>query len=208
MPEENKFPIILHLFKDELLTQPPYIDDILDNFDQDVWNQIAELSKKSPYFKDLTDKLLRRTKDLPKEEKIDYINEAHSFCTILAGYEEAEYFIRNFFEYLFDKTREMEDTPRRSYVYIAKAVYNSAVFVLEDKIGQEDENTESLYAFVNPRKSFTEDLGFNKNDYDLLKKDLIDYRAIEEEVLDNNEFYRIKTVAELIEFIAARQDSV
>jgi hypothetical protein len=204
---ESKDPRILHLFQEEPLLMPPGIDSVLDNLDQDVWDQINGLSgshpffenDEIPYFGDLIDELLKRTSEIPKEERKDYIEKAHDFWLILAGYDDP-YFAKNFFGYLFDRTRDMDDRPKKDFVLNTKFVYDSAVTVLYGKIGEEV-NPESLVNAVRPHTNLKENLGFGRRDYRDLKNELKIRRVLD----DGKEIYEKQTVADIAELIADKQ---
>lgn len=201
---------IIHLFADEPIGTSPDHDHLFDTLDQRIWEQIAELSKKSPDFKILTDDLLRRTSELPEEERKGYVEEAYGFYLTVTAYRDP-YFLRNFFGYLFDKTRnKIEDETRSKFVFIAKSVYDSVLNALNEKTGRK-QNPDYLLSLIRPGRNLVEDFRFNKRDYEAVKKSL--HRRIKNYVMEENDiiseefdkdFYRKETVAEIIEMVAEK----
>lgn len=192
----------LRLFGHDSLEIPLCAGEILDSLDQEVWDQIAQLSNRSPHFRVLTDDLLKRTSQIPKEERRDYIAEAHNLCSIIAGYEDSDYLIRNFFGYLFDKTRGMDNKSKRRFVYITKNVYDCVLEVFDDKTEHKTEPA-FLASMIRPQTNLVDDLRFTRQDYDRLKDSL--KVGIESEVFDeefDHKFYRKQTVVNIIELIS------
>ena len=203
---------IVHLFENEPVEMPHDSNRLLDDLDQRIWDQIANLSKKNPDFRILTEDLLKRTQELPEEERGDYIQEAHNFYSIVAGYNDP-YFLRNFFGYLFDKTRKIaDDETKEKAVYIAKSVYDSVLSALNEKTERKQE-PDYLLSLIRPGRNLVEDFRFNRRDYEILKKSLhlrIKNYIMEEKDIDSEEFdrdfYRKETVAEMIELVAGKSE--
>ncbi|MBW2982386.1 hypothetical protein KY343_05885 [Candidatus Woesearchaeota archaeon] len=195
---------ILHLFGNG---SPLDIGSVLENLDQDVWDQIAELSgprpsveDETPYFSDLTDELLERTSKIPKEEREIYVKRAHDFWEIVAGYDDP-YFVRNFFGYLFDRTEGMEVKIKREFVLSARFVYDSIFYSLYKKFGEEVKPESSISA-VRPNANLKDHLGFDKKHYDILREELSIRKCIDDK---NEEIYRKETASDVIELVAERR---
>lgn len=194
---------ILYLFGDN----SKKLEDVFKNLDQDVWDQIAELSglrssakeEERPYFSDLTDELLERTSKISKEERGDYIKKAYEFWEFVEIYDDP-FFARNFFGYLFDKTEGMNNHLKRASVLEAKFVYDSVFFVLHEKM-EDKASPESLIGLVRPKSDLKENLNFDDNDYESLKNELVVRKRINPK--DNN-IYLKKTVSDVIDLVSGK----
>ena len=203
MIEEPQDPRILHLFGDTPLEESSGdIGGLLTegNIDWDVFEQLSQLSKKNPYLECIIDNLLVKAGELPKKEREQYVREADEFCSIPAGHDN-KYFFRNFFVYLFENTRGIEDKEKRNFVCTAKMVYDSVYQTLFEKTGSNEDTMESLGGMIRPETNF-EDQRFNRGDYDKLKKELSIRKLVDE---DSEELYEKKTVADIIEHITAEK---
>lgn len=167
------------------------LDDLLG---QDISGQIEEASAH------IKDKLLKRVQALPEKEREAYLEEANYLLSIIEDYSHP-FFTSNFFDYLLVKTKDMEDEPKRDFVEIAKAAYDSVCTAFGEKVNPQD--PDSLYAIIWPETNLVNDLGFDRENYERLKKSL-GYR-IEEEVLEKDEFnarfYRKETLGGLVELL-------
>jgi hypothetical protein len=201
-PRDTK---ILRLFGDKEPTTSS-VDDILDGLDQKVLEQIAKLSKENPHFSTVTDYLLREAAKLPEEEREGYVNEAYAFCSILTDCMDPEYFVRNFFGYLFEKTRNMTEKDKQDFVSTSKSISNALVITLDKKTGQKHD-PESLIRLIRPNLSLAEHLRFERKDYQHLRTGIYDRRLLEEEDFDKD-FYRIGTVADMVEYVAEKKGLV
>jgi hypothetical protein len=167
---------------------------LLEKAEQNAADQMAQVSD---WF---GDNLAKRVKALSEGERDAYVEEAHYLFSEMKEYGNP-HFLRNFFDYLFNKTRSMEDKLRRRFVLVTHSVYESAVSVLEEKTGR-GQDVDSLYKIVGPQTRF-KDLGFDKVHYEKLRKGLnlrIKPEVIEDPRFDR-EFYDKETVAEVTELI-------
>ncbi|MBW2966065.1 hypothetical protein KY342_03100 [Candidatus Woesearchaeota archaeon] len=174
MTEESNDPKILSLFGDESLTNDVSVD--------------------------IKDRLLKNSRSIPERET--YLKKVHSLLSIIEDYNHP-FFTKNFFDYLFVQTKDMEDRLKRDFIEVAKAVYDSVYTAIEEKISQVHDS-DSIYDIIWPETNLVNDLGFDRENYERLKKSL-SYR-VKEEVLAKDEFsvrfYQEETVCDLVELLA------
>jgi len=170
------------------------LDTLLEKAEQNAADQMAQVSD---WFKD---RLSKRVQALSEGEREAYAEQAHYLFSEMKDYGNP-HFARNFFDYLFDKTKDMEDQLKRRFVIVAYSVYDSTQCVLDEKTG-EGQDIDSLFSLICPDTRFV-DLGFDRTDYDGLREGL-GFR-IKPEVLEDprfdREFYDKETVAEVTELI-------
>jgi len=190
--ESNNDPLTLYLFGDDDSSD---IDNLLDELEQNVADKVAKVSDS------FQDKLRKRAEEFSGKERESYLENARYLFSIIKGYGNP-HFTRNFFDYLFNKTQNMEEQIKKRFVFVAYNVYTSMHSILDEKTG-ERQNIDSLFGIIWPSTRFS-DLGFGKEEYKKLKDEQLDYRIRREVMEDqrfNDQFYEQETLADLTELI-------
>lgn len=170
------------------------LEAMLEEKEQGAAVQMTDVSDR------VRDRSSKKAEKLPKEEGAKYVEQAQALLSEMKRYGDP-HFVRNFFEYLFNKTKDMEDQLKRRVVLVAYSVYDSTQCILDEKTGL-GQNVDSLYALICPETRFV-NLGFDRHDQEKLREAL-KFR-IKSEVLEDprfdREFYDKETVAEVTELI-------